>query len=61
MEYPSQRIDVAIPTGSIDHVIIPNTLKLMCSLNIELTKGRTRSIVANVGRALIREKVLKLG
>ena len=41
-------------------MIAPNTLKLMFSLNIELTKDKTRSIVNNVGRALVRKKVLKL-
>lgn len=58
--YPNQHIDVEIPSGSCDQVIVPDTLKITFNLDIE-SKDKTRSVVNNVGRALVKKKVLMLG
>ena len=60
IEYPSQHIDIEIPHGSRDHVIIPDTVKITFNLDIEST-DKARSVVNNVGRALVKKKVLILG
>ena len=57
--YPSQHTDIEIPHGSRDHVIIPDTVKIMFNLDITST-GKTRSVVNNIGRALVK-KLLILG
>ena len=57
--YPNQHIDIEIPHGSRDHVIVPDTVKITFNLDIEST-DKTRSIVNNVGRALVKEMVLML-
>ena len=56
----NQHIDIQIPHGSRDHVIIPDTVKITFNLDIESTY-KTRSIVNNIGRALVKKKVLMLG
>ena len=53
--YPSQHIDIEIPHGSRDHVIVPDTIKITFNLDIEST-DEVRSIVNNVGRALVKKK-----
>ena len=58
--YPNQHIDIEIPYGSRDHVIIPDTIKITLKLNITST-DKARSVVKNVGRALVKKKVLMLG
>ena len=58
--YPNQHTDIEIPLGSRDHVIIPDTLKTTFNLDIEST-DKTRSVVKNVRRALVKKKVLMLG
>ena len=58
--YPNQHIDIEIPHGSRDHVIVPDTVKITFNLDTEST-DKTRSIVNNVGRALVKKKVLMLG
>ena len=58
--YPNQHIDIEIPHGSRDHVIVPDTVKITFNLDIEST-DKTRSIVNNVGRTLVKKKVLMLG
>ena len=58
--YPNQHIDTEIPHGLRDHVIVPDTIKITFNLNIEST-DKTRSIVNNVGRALVKKKMLMLG
>ena len=60
MAYPSQHINIEIHKGSRDHVIVPDTLKIMFNLEIESTH-KTRSVVNNVGRALVKKKELMLG
>ena len=57
---PSQNIDIEIPHGSRDHVIIPDTVKIKFNLDIEST-DKARSVVNNVERALVKKKVLMLG
>ena len=58
--YPDQHIDIEIPHGSRDHVIIPDTIKTTFNLDITST-DKARSIVNNVGRTLAKKKVLMLG
>ena len=58
--YPSQHIDTDILHGSRDHVIIPETMKITFNLDITST-DKARSVVNNVDRALVKQKVLMLG
>ena len=53
--YPGQRIDIAIPKSSRDHVIVPDTIKITFNLEIEST-DKTRSVMSSVGRALVKKK-----
>ena len=57
--YPSQHIDIEIPHGSRDHVVIPDTIKITFNLGIE-SIDKARSVVNNVGRVLVKKKVLML-
>ena len=57
--YPNQHNDIEIPHGSRDHVIVPDTVKITFNLDIESTY-RARSVVSNVGRALVKKKLLML-
>ena len=57
---PNQHIDTEIPYGSRDHVVVPDTVKITFNLDIEST-DKARSVVNNVGRALMKKKVLILG
>ena len=54
MAYPNQYIDIKIPHGSRDHVIIPDTVKITFNLETEST-DKSRSAVSNVGRALVKK------
>ena len=58
--YPNQHIDIEIPHGSRDHVIVPDTVKIAFSLDIEST-DKARNVVSNVGRALLKKKEFMLG
>ena len=58
--YPDQHTDIKILHGSRDHVVVPDTVKLTFNLEIEST-DKTRSIVNNVGRALVKKDMLILG
>ena len=58
--YPNQHIDIGIPHSSRYHVIVPDTVKVTFNLDIE-SIDKTRSIVNNEGRALVKKKVLMLG
>ena len=58
--YPSQHIDSEILHGPRDHVNVPDIVKITFNLDIEST-DKTRSVVNNVGRALLKKKVLMLG
>ena len=53
--HPNQHIDIKIPHGSRDHVIIPDTVKITFNLDIEST-DKARSVVNNVGRTLVKKK-----
>ena len=57
---PSQHNDIDIPHSSRDHVIVPDTIKITFNLDTEST-DKTHSVVNNVGRALVKKKVLILG
>ena len=58
--YSNQHIDIEIPHGSRDRVIIPDTVKITFNPDITLT-DKAPSVVDNVGRALAKKKVLMLG
>ena len=58
--YPNQHTDIEIPHGSRYHVIIPDTVKVTFNLGIK-SIDETRSVVNNVGRALVKKKVLMFG
>ena len=57
--HPNQHIDNEMPHGSRDHVIVPDTVKITFNLDIKST-DKTRSIVNNAGRTLVKKKVLML-
>ena len=52
--YLNQHIDIEIPYGSRDHVIVPDTVK------ITFNRYGTQCY-ENVGRPLVKKKVLMLG
>ena len=58
--YPNQHIDIEILHCSRDHVIVPDTVKITFNLDITST-DKACSVVNNVGRALLKEKVLMFG
>ena len=58
--YPNQHHDIETPYGSRDHVIVPDTLKITSDFEIALAE-KTRSIVNNVGKTLVKRKMLMLG
>ena len=60
MAYPNQHINIETPYGSRDHAIVPDIVKITFNLGIE-SADKTRSIVNNVGRSLVKKKVLMLG
>ena len=55
IRYPDQHIDVQIPSGLKDHTIVPNTLKLSFNVDVESAKDKTRNLVSNVERALVKK------
>ena len=57
--YSNQHIDIEIPLGSRDHVIVPDTIKITFNFDIEST-DKTCTVVNNAGRALVKKKVLML-
>ena len=57
--YLNQHIDIEILYGSRDHVIVPDTVKISFNTDTEST-DKARSIVKNVGLALVKKKVLML-
>ena len=52
--YPGQQFKIIIPQGSADHVIVPDTIKIMFDLEIKST-DKARSVVNNVGRKLVKK------
>ena len=58
--YPSQHIDIEIPHDSRDHVILRDAVKIRFNLDTEST-DKARSVINNVGMALVKKKVLMLG
>ena len=59
MAYPNHHIDIEILHGLRDHVIIPDTVKIVFNVDIE-SIDKTRSAVNNVDRAIVKKKVLML-
>ena len=60
--YPEQTFDVDIPSGSIQHVIVPTSIpKVTFKLEIKSSKDKGRTIVNNIGREIVTKKVLTLG
>ena len=57
--YSYQYIDIEIPHGSRDHVIVADTVKITFNLDIESTV-KARSVANNVDWALVKKKVLML-
>ena len=55
---PYQHIDIEIPYGSRDNVIVPDTVKITFNLDIEST-DKARSVVNNVKKK-VKKKVLIL-
>ena len=53
--YPSEHIDIEVPHGLRDHVIVPDTIKITFNLEIEST-DKTRSVVNNVDKALVKKR-----
>ena len=49
----NQYTDIEIPFGSKDRTIVPDAIKIVFNLDIEST-DKARSIVNNVGRALVK-------
>ena len=60
MAYPGQYVDIKLPQGSGNRVIVPDTLKITFNLDITST-DKASSVVNNVGRALMKKKELMLG
>ena len=58
--YPNEHIDIEIPRGSKDHIIVSDTVKITFDLDIEST-DKARNVVNDVGRTLVKKKVLMLG
>ena len=58
--HPSQHIDIEIPHGSRDHVIMPDAVKI--TFNLDITSiDKVRSVVNNADRVIAKKKVLMLG
>ena len=55
MASPNQNIDIEIPHGSRDDVIVPGAKKTTLNIAHEST-GKTRSIVNNVSRAPVKKR-----
>ena len=53
--YQSQHVDIEIPHGSRDHIILPDTIKITLNLEIKST-DMACSVVNNVGRALVKKR-----
>ena len=58
--YPILHNNIEIPHGLIDHVIVPDSVKSTFIIDTE-SIYKTHSIVNNVGRALVKNKVLMFG
>ena len=60
--YPSQHIDIEISHGSRDHVIIPDTVKITCKLDITSTdKAHSFVCCEQCRQGTCEKKVLMLG
>lgn len=59
LSYLNQYIEIEKPHGSRDHVVVPDTVKCMFYFDNQ-SADKTCSIVSNVVRVLVKEKVLVL-
>ena len=57
--YPNENIDTEILHDSKNHVIVPDTVGITFNLEVEST-DKTSSIVNNVSRALVKNKLIML-
>ena len=57
--HPTQQIDIEFP--ALSKVMVPNTQGLTFNLDLGSSKDKTRTIVNNIGRALVTKKELLLG
>ena len=55
MAFTSQTIDIEVPHGSRDRVIVPNNVKVIFTLDFELT-AKTLSTTKKVDRAFLKNK-----
>ena len=60
MAYLGQHVDIKIPHGSGNCLIVSDTLKITFNLDITST-DKVRSVVNNMGRALVKKKELMFG
>ena len=58
--HPNQHVDIEIPHGLRDRVILPENVKITFNLDSQ-SIVKTRSIVNNVSRALLKKMVLIFG
>ena len=58
--YPNQDKDIEISGGSRGNINVPDNIKLTFSPGIQYT-DKTRSIIKNVARPLLKKKVLMYG
>ena len=52
--YRGLHFKIIIPQGSVDHVIVPDTIKITFDLEIKST-DKARKVVSNVGRKLVKK------
>ena len=57
--YPVEHFKIKIPKGSADHVIVPDTIRITFDLDLTST-DKTRSVVNDFGRTLVKKKSLDL-
>lgn len=60
LSYPNQHSDTEIPYGSRNHIVETDTVTVTFNLDIE-SIHKARSIVKNVSRTLVKEKILIIG
>ena len=59
MAYPGQHFKIIIHQGSVDHVIVPDAVKITFHLDIAST-DKTRSVINKAGRTPVKKKGLGL-
>ena len=59
LAYLKHCIDIEVPHGSRDHVVLPEAIKIKVNLEIYSTE-KTRCVVNSVGKLLVKKKFLML-